>query len=102
KLVTLLEQRHLYNPVIYSYAVYHNERAPLREWLRHQNEFLAECGPYFDSTLLRIDPIERRAYEHLEYSPLINQRAHRLGAENRIANSVFRGQYEALLRILAH
>ena len=47
-------------------------------------------------------PIERRAYEHLEYSPLVNQRAHRVGAEQRIANPVFRAQYQSLLGILAH
>ncbi len=102
KLVALLEKRHDYNDVLYSYAVFHNESAPLREWLRHQDGFLKECGPYLDSSIIRIDPIERRAYEHLEYSPLINQRAHRLGAENRVANSVLRGQYQELLNILAH
>ena len=76
--MALLAQRHIYNDVIYSYAVYHNDRAPLAEWLRHHDDFLNQCGPYLDSALLRIDPIARRAYEHLEYSPLINQRIHRL------------------------
>ena len=42
-----------------------------------------------------IDPTPRRAYEHLEYSPLINQRIHRLGADNRILNAAERGQYQA-------
>ena len=74
----------------------------LREWLRHRDDFLAQCGPCLDAKLLTIDPIERRAYEHLEYSPLVNQRAHRVGAENRIPNPVLRGQYQALLNILAH
>src|SRR5206468_335327 len=52
--------------------------------------------------LLLIDPIERRAYEHLEYSPLVNQRAHRLGSERRIANPSVLSQYQSLLAILAH
>jgi hypothetical protein len=52
--------------------------------------------------LIIIDPIERRAYEHLEYSPLVNQRAHRVGAENKIPNPIFRAQYRHLLDILAH
>ena len=102
KLVGVIEQRHVYDDVIYSYAVYHNERAPLRQWLLHRDDFLKVCGPYLDSPIVRIDPIERRAYEHLEYAPLINQRVHRLGGENRIANPVFRGQYQGLLHILAH
>jgi hypothetical protein len=44
----------------------------------------------------------RRSYEHLEYSPLVNQRAHRIGPDNRIPNPVFRAQYQHLLDILAN
>ncbi len=102
KLLALLAKRHDYNDVLYSYAVVHNDAAALGEWLRHRDDFLGQCGPYLDSKLVRIDPIERRAYEHLEYSPLVNQRTHRVGAENRIPNPVFRGQYQALLNALAY
>ena len=102
KLLALLAKRHDYNDVLYSYAVVHNDAAALGEWLRHRDDFLSQCGPYLDSKLVRIDPIERRAYEHLEYSPLVNQRTHRVGAENRIPNPVFRGQYQALLNALAY
>jgi len=102
KLVELMEKRHFYNDVVYSYAVVHNDRASLREWLRHHDDFLNQCGMYLDSTIARIDPIERRSYEHLEYSPLINQRIHRLGGENRIVNPVLRGQYQHLLHILSY
>jgi hypothetical protein len=102
KLIALLEKRHIYSEVIYRYSVVHNESGPLREWLRHRDDFIAECGPWFASKLLTIDPIERRVYEHLEYSPLVNQRAHKLGGEPRIPNPVFRAQYQSLLRIIAH
>lgn len=102
KLVALMEKRHVYSEPIYRYAVQHNVAAPLATWLRQRGDFIAQCGPYLDSTLLKIDPIERRSYEHLEYSPLVNQRAHRLGAENRIPNPVLRAQYQHLLDILAH
>lgn len=102
KLIGLLASRHRYDETIYSYAVVHNDPAPLREWLRHRDDFLAKCGPWLSSRLLTIDPIERRTFEQLEYSPFVNQRAHRLGGEPRIANDIVRGQYQALLRILAH
>ena len=75
-----MEIRHVYSEPIYRYAVLHNVAAPLATWLRERDDFLAQCGPYLDAKLLKIDPIERRAYEHLEYSPLVNQRAHRVGA----------------------
>jgi autotransporter-associated beta strand protein len=102
RLLAVLATHHIYNDVIYSYAVVHNNSEALAEWLRHRDDFIAKLGPALKSKLLVIDPIERRTYEHLEYSPLVNQRAHRVGPENRIANPVLRAQYQNLLKILAH
>ncbi len=102
KVIGLLRTRHHFHPVLWSYAVMHNERGPLAEWLRHNEEFVQACGPLLESPLLTIDPIERRSYQHLEYSPLVNQRAHPLGGETHIVNPAVRAQYSALLNILAH
>jgi hypothetical protein len=66
------------------------------------NGFMQQCGPYLASKLLSIEPIELHTYEHLEYSPLVNQRAHRLGSEWRIANPAVLQQYTQLLTALAH
>ena len=73
----------------------------LGEYLRHRDDFVAACGAWLDSPLLRIDPVERRAYEQLEYSPLFNARAHPLGNERRILNQAVRDQYGRLLAQLA-
>ncbi|HEX8294701.1 MAG TPA: hypothetical protein VF593_00240 [Chthoniobacteraceae bacterium] len=102
KITALLAKNHLWSEPIYRYAFVHNDAPTLREWLRHRDDFIAECGPFLASKLILIDPIERRAYEHLEYSPLVNQRAHRIGAEHKIPNPIFRGQYQSLLQTLAH
>jgi hypothetical protein len=102
KLTAFLGAHHVWDETIYSYALLHNDPAALREWLQHKDGFVAQCGPYLATTLVVLDPVERRAYEHLEYSPLVNQRAHRLGNEHRIANPAVLGQYRALLNILAH
>lgn len=98
----LLEQRHIWNEPIYRYALVHKQTAALRQWLSHREDFVSQCGPYLESPLLTIDPVERRAYEHLEYSPLVNQRAHRIGSEARIANPELLAQYQSLLNILAY
>lgn len=102
KLAAFMQAHHVWNETIYSYGVVHNDTPALREWLRHKDDFLAECGPYLACKLLLLDPVERRAYEHLEYSPLVNQRAHRLGNDWRIANPAMHDQYLHLLYILAH
>ena len=54
------------------------------------------------SPLLAIDPVARRTYEHLEYKPLVNARAHALGKRRQIVNDRFYQQYHRLLRELAH
>jgi hypothetical protein len=46
--------------------------------------------------------VERRIYEHLEYSPLVNARAHQLGARRTILNDKQRGQFNALMKILSY
>jgi autotransporter-associated beta strand protein len=100
KLMAYMRMHHLDDDTIDTYALIHNDAATLREWLKAR--FGDACGPYFTSKLLTLDPIERRSYEQLEYSPLVNQRAHRVGSEWRIANPAVLEQYTKLLGILAH
>ncbi len=102
KLTAFLGAHHIWDETIYSYALVHNDPVALREWLKRKDAFVSQCGPWLSTKLILLDPIERRSYEHLEYSPLVNQRAHKLGADWRIANPAVRGEYTALLDILAH
>lgn len=99
KVVKLLAERHVWNDTLTGYAVYYNDTATLGEWLKHQ--YSEEFGPVLDSPLVKFEPLEFDLYEHLEYSPLINQRAHRLGREWRIANQEVLAQYQALLGTLS-
>lgn len=104
KLVAFMKQQHVVSEPVFRYALLHNDSGTVAEWLRFtepMNGFLDQCGPYFASSLITLDPIERRSYEHLEYSPLVNQRAHRVGSEWRVANPAVLEEYSQLLRILA-
>jgi len=98
KLIAFMNQHHATNDAIFSYAFLHNDAATLGQLLKNHGE---SYGPYIASKLLTIDPIELRTYEHLEYSPLVNQRAHRVGSEWRIANPAVLEEYTKLLGILA-
>jgi len=99
KLVGFMNQHHVVDGEIFSYAFLHNDAGTLGQGLKDD---ALDFGPYFASKLVSIDPIELRSYEHLEYSPLVNQRAHRLGSEWRIANPAVLQQYTQLLTALAH
>ena len=98
----LLRSRHHYDETIFSYALLHRDAAGLREWLRHRPDLASLCGPRLDSALLTYDPVDHRTFEYLEYAPLVNQRAHRLGRERTIANDAVLQQYRDELGRLAY
>jgi hypothetical protein len=101
QVTALLAERHVYNHTLWSYGLRHNVLAPLREYLRHCDGFVNRCGSAIASTLLLIDPVERRTYQHMEYWPLVNARAHQLGKTRKILNDRFYGQYMRLMAILS-
>ena len=101
KALEILNVRGLYHPVIQGYSVAHNHKEGIAQLLLMQERFLDQCGVALSCDLITVDPVNRRRYEHLEYKPLINNRAHALGGENRILNPVVRGQYSQFLRMLS-
>jgi hypothetical protein len=100
--IDILSQRHAYNHVLWSYAVKHNAPTAIAEFLLHADNFVNEAGLYLKSPLLVIDPVARRTYQHLEYKPLVNARAHRLGQRRQIVNDRFYSQYLQTLALLSY
>jgi hypothetical protein len=98
---TLLAAKHVYNHTLWSYALRHNAPAAAREFLQHCDDFIAQCGLYLDSPLVKIDPVVRKTYQHLEYKPLVNARTHALGRRRQILNDRLHAQYHQLLAYLA-
>jgi len=99
--LALLEARHLYADTLWSYGVLHNDPATIREFLRH-HDFANRCGLWLASPLLTLDPVERFNYQHLEYAPLVNPRAHTVGAKFTILNACFREQYQRYMKVLSY
>jgi hypothetical protein len=102
RVLALLEQRRMYHPVLWGYGVYHGVPAAIATLLTYRHEFIANVGPWLESPLLTIDPADRKSYQHVEYTPLINPRAHPLRDKWRISNDQLREQYTRLMYILAH
>lgn len=63
---------------------------------------MSQSGPCFESPLLAIEPVERKTYQHMEFAPLLNPRAHHLEGKWMITNAQLEQQYNALLNVLAH
>ncbi len=96
--ISLLSTRHAFHMTLWSYGLLHNHVAATREFLQHSDGLVNECGGRLVSTLLTINPVARRTYEHLDYKPLVNARAHRLGQQRQIVNAKFNEQYHRSLR----
>lgn len=99
-LIGALERRHVFVPELWAYALYHHDLPRVRAWLRALTHRLLQAGPALD--MLDLDAEELGAYEHLEYAPLVNARAHRLGARLRILNDGLAAQWTRFLELVAH
>jgi hypothetical protein len=100
--LTLINARHAYHPTLWSYGLFHNSVPEAREYLTHMDGIVNECGGPIESPLLVVDPVIRHQYEHLEYKPLINARAHSLGHTRQIVNGRFHEQYHHYLKQLTY
>lgn len=102
KTTELLTRRHVYDHTLWSYSIFNDVPLAIREYLQHDNGFLAQCGDYLDCMLVTIDPIVRKSYQHLEYSPLVNARSHQVGKRRQILNDRVAQQYHSLLKVLSY
>jgi len=102
RVLALLERRHTYDDRLWAYGLRHADAPRVAAWLRHQEAFIRPAGPSLEHAIIDLDPITRGWYEHLEYAPLINARAHQLGARRQILNDALAGQYRGFLEVVAH
>ena len=100
-ITSLLASRHAYDQTLWSYGVFHRDPAIARDFLRH-SPFADRVGLWLKSPLLDIDPVERHRYQHLEYAPLVNARAHQVSARRKILNTRLLGQYTQAMTRLAY
>ena len=102
KVIGLLTSRKVYNHTLWSYGLKHNVPEAIRQYLMHCDGFVAQAGDWIESPLLSIDPVARKTYQHLEYAPFVNARAHQLGKRREIVNERLAAQYHHLLKILTY
>ncbi|MEO6596811.1 MAG: hypothetical protein ABIP94_18850 [Planctomycetota bacterium] len=101
-LLTKLRTRHVYDDTLWSYGILHRDAAATREYLQHADSFLQACGAWLESTLVSIDPVERRQFQLVELDPLVHARAHRMGSQHVIGNADLVRQYGSLMNLLGY
>lgn len=100
--IKLLDDRHQFQNTLWSYAISHNALPAAREFLAHADSIVNECGGPISGPLLTNDPVARFAYEHLEYKPIVNARAHALGKRRQIVNDKQLEQYHRFMKLLSY
>jgi len=95
-----LERRRVYDETLWAYSLLHRDGVRIRVWLRALGDRLLAAGPSLE--MLDTDAEALGGYEHLELSPLINARAHRLGPKLRILNDGLAAQYGRFLELVSH
>ncbi len=98
----LLTQLGRFDSILWAYSVKHNEARRLTEWLESFDPITSNVGPVFKSKLLSVEPIERFAYQHLDFRPMVVARIHPLGNQRLILNDGLAQQYRELLNFLAY
>ena len=99
--IEILRNRRIYNHLLWSYGIHHQDRSATRTYLEH-SPYADQCGMAIDTPLLTVDPVARRTYQHLEYRPLVNARTHPLGDGPKILNNRFHHQYHQLMTYLSY
>ena len=100
--VRTLDERHVYHGWTWSYGFLHDDRVRMRQFLEHADSYLAQCGPVLECELVTIDPVERRTFQEVEFSPLIHARAHPFADGPRIVHRGLARQVGRLFNVLAH
>ncbi len=92
----------IYNPTLWAYAFKHNDAPRLREFLESNSGVVGRAGPLLESDLLRVEPVDRLQFEHMDFRPLVVARMHQLGPKRVILNDGLALQYERFMGILGH
>ncbi|MBW2700472.1 MAG: hypothetical protein JRF33_06595 [Deltaproteobacteria bacterium] len=101
KTLELLERRKIFTSELWAYGLYHNDQQSSRQWLLHEiDEVLDSDHLFLKAPWFELQGERMGRYEHLEYHPLINARAHPLGQDMKILNNRFDEQYNNLMTFL--
>ena len=97
----VLAQRERFDPVLWSYALLHRDRARIGEYFRNAEGAGGWFGAVFACPLFTLDPVARLEVEHLDFRPVINARRHVFGSERTILNDQIRANYQQWLARMA-
>jgi hypothetical protein len=102
QVIETLRDRKIYDFQTWAYSFKHFDEVSIKEFLMLQGSVLIQTGTFFKSSLIECSP-ESSNLRHLDYFPIVNARAHKLGGNSNsgIMNKQFRQTYHTFLLTLA-
>ena len=91
-----------YTPTLWAYAFKHNDAQRLREFLESNSGIVGRVGPVLNAEIMKVEPVDRLQFEHLDFRPLVVARMHQLGPKRVILNDGLALQYERMMGIFSH
>jgi hypothetical protein len=92
-LIEVFRSKRTFDPRLWAFSMVHCDLQAFSELLCAEHRVTDKLSINFQSTLLPL----KRTYRHLDYFPLVNARAHKLGTKARITNSKFKSVYKQFL-----
>lgn len=98
KTLDLLKKSGVYHEALWAYSLHHRDKVRMREYLENKSDIVEAVAPGIRSEILTTDADSRRAYEHLDFRPLVLARAHPIGSKSQLLNDGLISQYERFLQ----
>ena len=97
-----LRSRRIYDDQVWKYGFYHKDPQTARESIMRNDYLISRTGTFFESSLIQCNP-NICGFRHLDYFPMINARAHKLGdnTNSGILNIQFRDTYNKFLLVMS-
>lgn len=100
KATEILRERLHFSATVYAYAFFHADAATLPDAIEN-TQLTGALGEWFESSLVKIRPVEHRDWDAFEFDPLVNPRAHRFADKDRLTHPDALQHFESILDILA-
>mmetsp|Transcript_9905 Transcript_9905/g.9749 ORF Transcript_9905/g.9749 Transcript_9905/m.9749 type:complete len:210 (+) Transcript_9905:421-1050(+) len=85
----ILKSKNLFDYVIWSFSIFHKDFKTLKEFFSSNDNLVKIVGPDFETSLIKVngeDDADDR-FNFLDYYPLVNSRAHRVGGMDILSQS---------------
>ncbi len=88
--IQILKDKNIFDKVFWSFSIFHNDQQNMKEFFScEENNMKRRVGSQFETSLISVNNYEEShdIFNFLDYYPLVNARAHRVGGMDSNSNN---------------